>query len=344
MSPASPCPLPAPPDAVVHLADGGGGRRMRALLAEHIAPILGSAALRHDAAVLPALPPGHRPAISTDGFVVKPWAFPGGDIGQLAVFGTLNDLAMAGAAPLALSLALILEEGLPYADLDRVLRSVRQAADAAGIAVATGDTKVVGRGQADPLYLTTTGIGSVAPGVDIGPWRIRAGDALIVSGDVGRHGAAILSQREGLAFESPLLSDCALLWPQVSPLLSAGLPVACLRDATRGGLGATLDELSQASGLAFDVAEPNIPVHPLVSAACELTGLDPLFLANEGRFLLVLPAPAAAAAMALLHAAGAFPARIGTVTEGPPEVRLHGPFGGTRRLLLPAGEALPRIC
>ncbi len=327
------CPLPAASDGRVTLADGGGGRRMQRLLREHVAPAVGGQALRHDAAVLPALPAGHRPVLTTDGFVVQPWRFPGGDVGRLAVFGTVNDLAMAGAAPVALTLGLIVEEGTPYTTLDAVLASARAAADAVGVPIASGDTKVVGRGQGDGVYVTTAGLGAVPPGRDIGPWRIQPGDGVYVSGDVGRHGAAILSVREGLAFEAPLESDCADLWPEVRALLAAA-PVRCLRDATRGGLGAVLDELARAAGVRLDVDEVAIPVSDIVRSACALLGLDPLFLACEGRFVAVLPPGAPAPGLT----------RIGTVAPGPAEVVLTGPYGVARTLHLPSGEQLPRIC
>ncbi len=327
------CPLPAASDGRVQLADGGGGRRMQRLLREHVAPAVGAQAVRHDAAVLPPLPAGHRPVLTTDGFVVHPWRFPGGDVGRLAVCGTANDLAMAGAAPVALTLGLIIEEGTPYATLDAVLASARAAADELGLPIASGDTKVVGRGHGDGVFVTTTGLGAVPSGRDIGPWRIRAGDGVYVSGDVGRHGAAILSVREGLAFEAPLESDCAHLWPAVHALV-ASAPVHCLRDATRGGLGAVLDELARAAGLRIDVDEAAIPVAPIVRAACELLGLDPLFLACEGRFVAVLPPDAPAPGLV----------RMGTVAPGPAEVVLTGPYGVDRTLHLPSGAQLPRIC
>lgn len=327
------CPLPAASDGRVQLADGGGGRRMQRLLREHVAPAVGEGALRHDAAVLPPLPAGHRPVVTTDGFVVTPWRFPGGDVGRLAVCGTLNDLAMAGAVPVGLTLGLIVEEGTPYATLDAVLRSARAAADEAGVAIVSGDTKVVGRGQGDGVYVTTTGLGAVPDGRDIGPWRIQPGDGVYVSGDIGRHGAAILSVREGLAFDAPLQSDCAHLGPAVEALLAAA-SVHCLRDATRGGLGAVLDELARAAGLRIDVDEPAIPVAPIVRAACELLGLDPLFLACEGRFVAVLPGDAVPPGLT----------RIGQVRSGPAEVVLTGAYGVDRTLHLPSGAQLPRIC
>ena len=314
----------------VLLAHGGGGHKMARLLRERLRPVLGDAPFLHDGAVLPALPAGHRPALTTDGFVVRPLVFPGGDIGRLAVCGTVNDLAMTGARPLSLTLGLVLEEGLPFSVLERVLCSVRDTAAEAGVAVVTGDTKVVERGAADGLYVTTAGLGAVAPGVEIGPWRVRAGDRIWVSGDVGRHGAAILAQRAGLAVEIGVESDCAPLWDPVVPLLPAA---HCLRDCTRGGLGAALVEVADGAGLRFTVDEGAVPVIDRVRGACELLGLSPLHLACEGRFLAVLPEDVDWPAGTLL----------GQVSEGT-GVRLRGPYGTERPLMLPSGEQLPRIC
>ncbi len=338
------CPLPIADYPTVLLAHGSGGRLMHQLLEQLILPALGTAepGALHDAAVL-ALAEG-RPALTTDGYVVRPLFFPGGDIGCLAVYGTVNDLAMAGARPRALSLALILEEGLPMDTLWRVLLSVRQAADAVGVPILTGDTKVVERGRGDGVYITTTGLGAVPAGVDIHPRRVQAGDAVLVSGDIGRHGIAVLAQREGLAFETTIQSDCAPLHGTVADLLAAGIDLHCARDLTRGGLASAVVEIARQGRLGARFDEAAIPVSRPVGAACELLGLDPLQVACEGRFVAYVPAAQAAAALAVMRRGpgGEAATRIGTVTGG--AVTLRSPFGIDRPLDLPAGELLPRIC
>ncbi len=342
---AASCPTPAPGGPLVQLAHGGGGRRMHELITQHIGPAVGEQATAHDGAVLEL--GGARVAFTTDSFVVSPLFFPGGDIGKLAVCGTVNDLAMTGATPRAISLGLILEEGLPLETLDRVLASVRTAADAAGVVIATGDTKVVDRGKGDGVFVNTTGVGEVPAGVDIGPWRVRPGDAVLVSGDVGRHGVAILSVREGLRFSSPVLSDCAPLAAPVAALLAAGIDARCLRDATRGGMAASLWEIARDARVEVSIDEAEVPVLPTVAAACELLGLSPLHLACEGRFVAFVPGDQADLALDVLRrfevCDGA--KRIGTVTKaGGGRVWLNSPFGGARPLDLPSGEQLPRIC
>lgn len=336
------CPAPIDPDDRLTLAHGGGGRRMRALLRERVAPRFGAQVTLHDGAVLPF---GEaRLALSTDAFVVQPLFFPGGDLGRLAVCGTVNDLAMCGARPVALSLAVIAEEGLPMATLDAVLESVRATAAEAGAPVVTGDTKVVGRGEADGLYLVTTGIGLVPPGVEISPRRVRPGDALILSGDVGRHEVAILSARAHLGFETALESDVALQHEQVASMLQRSIDVRCLRDPTRGGLAAALHEIAGDAGVDLELDEAAVPVHPTVASACEILGLDPLNLACEGRFLAVVAPEHAERALEVLAAAGGSPARVGEARAGAGRVWTRGPMGGRRPLVLPDGELLPRIC
>jgi len=290
---------------------------------------------------------GARIAFTTDSYVVRPAFFPGGDIGALAVNGTVNDLAMCGARPRWLSAGLILEEGFPTDDLRRVVGSMGAAARAAGVELVTGDTKVVERGHGDGIFINTAGIGLVAPGVDIVPARIRPGDAVLLSGDLGRHGMAVMAAREGLDFTPPIESDCAALHRPVAALLDAGIEVHCLRDLTRGGLGAALIELAGSAGYGFEIAESAIAVGDAVRGACELLGFDPLHVANEGRFIVVLPDAGADAALDLLHAdplcRGA--ARIGTATAGPVgTVVLETVIGARRVLDLPSGEQLPRIC
>ncbi len=358
------CKLPHNPP-VITMAHGGGGRAMARLLEEVVFANVRSEELneRHDSAVLtiernlainprspierdaPRLPP--RIAFTTDTYVVTPRFFPGGDIGKLAVFGTVNDLAMAGAMPLALSLALLLEEGFPIDELSRILTSVQEACNEADVRVVTGDTKVTERGKGDGLYITTAGIGVVRQGCLLAPNQIREGDALIVSRDIGRHGAAILSVREHLSFEPAITSDCSPLAAPMLSLLDAGIDVHAGRDLTRGGLGGSLCELAMASHTNFLVRENDIPVSPAVSGACELTGLDALYLACEGAMVLFVPEDQASWACALLRK---FPACINAqiignvVGSGEGEVELQTAFGGSRRLTLPTGAELPRIC
>jgi len=300
---------------------------------------------RHDGAVLDL--GDARLAFTTDSYVVKPRFFPGGDLGSLAVHGTVNDLAMCGARPLGLGLGLILEEGFPMEELRRILASLRRAAAEAGVAVLTGDTKVVDRGKGDGLYLNTSGIGIVEHALEIGPAAIREGDAILLSGDLGRHGIAVLAAREGLAFETSIESDSAPVHEPVLALLEAGLPVHCLRDLTRGGLASALKELMLDAGLAARIREAEIAVEPQVRGACEMLGLDPLHVANEGRFVAILPETAAAEALAVLRR---FPVsqdavRVGSIEAGPPgRVVLHSLVGTTRIVEMLHGEPLPRIC
>ncbi|MEY3462751.1 MAG: carbamoyl phosphate phosphatase, hydrogenase 3 maturation protein [Cyanobacteriota bacterium] len=329
--------------ARIQLGHGGGGTLMQRLIAEELLPLYGpEPPVLHDAARL-TLPHG-RLAFSTDGYVVQPLEFPGGTIGSLAVTGTANDLAMAGARPLHLSVGLILEEGLELALLRRVVASMLEAAQACGVAIRTGDTKVVERGKADGLFITTSGIGELVCEQPIDPSAIRPGDQLLLSGDLGRHGVAILAARHGLALEPPLASDCAPLWPLVEPLLRAGLVPHCLRDLTRGGLASALQELAEASGLELVVEEARLPVIEPVARTCALLGFEPLHLANEGRFLAVVAPQQLSAALALLAPHGG--CWIGAVqpAEAAPRVLLRTPLGTERLLLPPSGELLPRIC
>lgn len=315
---------------------------MRELLAELIVAELGSPTLEDQARLDPALGPGESLAFTTDSFVVSPLFFPGGDIGRLAVHGTVNDLAVGGAIPRWLSCGLVLEEGLPLEDLRRVLRSLRAAADEAGVAVVTGDTKVVQRGAADRLFLNTAGIGVIPAGVRLSAAAVRPGDVLLVSGPVGDHGAAILVARGELALEADVHSDCMALTPLCRALIEA-VEVHALRDATRGGLAAVLHEWAAASGVGIVVDE--VPARPAVRGLCELLGLDPVHLANEGRLVAAVPEAQAERALTVLRAlpGGEGAARVGRVREGH-RVTVRGPFGGERLLELPDGELLPRIC
>ena len=323
------------------LGHGGGGTLMQQLIDRELRPLLADPrSPLHDAARL-SVPHG-RLAFSTDGYVVQPLVFPGGDIGRLAVIGTCNDLAMAGARPLWLSLGLILEEGLELVLLRRLLASLAQAAAMCGVQLVTGDTKVVERGKGDGAFLTTSGIGLVEVDEPIDPAAIAPGDQLVVSGDLGRHGMAILAARHGLDLQPPVLSDCAPLWPAVQELLRRGVRPHCLRDLTRGGLAAVLHEFAQASGHTLQIVEETIPLAPGVSRAAQLLGLDPLELACEGRFLAVLPPAALQPALEVLEPAGG--RWIGSVEHGGGRVLLRTALGSERLLIPPSGELLPRIC
>ena len=341
------CPLPHSRHAEITVAHGGGGRLTQDLIDRVFAPAFHNPALdqRHDGAALQV--GGVRLAFTTDSHVVSPLFFPGGDIGKLAVFGTANDLAMCGARPRWLSAGFILEEGLPLATLERVVASMRDAAQAAGVELVTGDTKVVERGKGDGLYVNTAGIGVVGPGGPVAPASVRSGDAVLLSGDVGRHGMAIMATREGLAFESSIESDCAPLWPAVEALLEAGIELHCLRDLTRGGLASAVIEIAEAAGRGIALDEAAVPVSEPVRGACEILGLDPLYVANEGRMIAFVPAAQADAALQCLarSAPGGPPARIGRVVDGPPgRVTLRSVIGVERILDRLSGEQLPRIC
>ncbi len=341
------CPLPLTDHPRILLAHGGGGRLMHDLLESIFLPAFTNPALeaRHDSAVLDV--GGTRVAFTTDAYVVRPLFFPGGDIGTLAVNGTVNDLAMAGARPLWLSAGFILEEGLPVETLTRVVASMRESAQVAGVHLVTGDTKVVDQGKGDGIFICTAGVGVIEHGLTIAPKEVRAGDSILLSGDLGRHGLAILSVREGLAFESPITSDCAPLSAAVLALLEAGVEVHCLRDLTRGGLATALIEIAQSSGLHLRIDEACIPVADPVQGACELLGFDPLYVANEGRLVAFVPAAEADRALAILradaHGTGA--CRIGEVASAPAgQVTLRSRIGASRLLDMLSGEQLPRIC
>lgn len=340
------CPLPLPDDTIITMAHGGGGTRMHALIDTIFRPAFdpSSTTALHDGVALS--PQADSVAFTTDSYVVRPLFFPGGDIGTLAVYGTVNDLAMCGAQPLYLSTGFILEEGLPLDTLRRVVESMRAAADAAGVQIVTGDTKVVERGRADGLYINTAGLGRLPPGLRIHPDRIQPGDAIVLSGDIGRHGMAVMAAREGLAFDPPLESDCAPLNGAVAALLEAGIGVHCMRDLTRGGLAGALVELAQASNLRMEVGESAIAVPEPVRGACELLGLDPLYVANEGRFVAFVPEADAERALKSLRQAGCpTPSIIGQVTrEIGGRVILKSVAGPWRELAMLSGEQLPRIC
>jgi hydrogenase expression/formation protein HypE len=341
------CPLPIQQYPQVLLAHGGGGKLMHQLIEQVIVPAFANPFLnvRHDGATFDIN--GARLAFTTDSYVVHPLFFPGGDIGTLAINGTVNDLAMCGARPLYLSAGFILEEGLPMDMLWRIVQSMRQAADAAGVQLVTGDTKVVDKGKGDGIFINTAGVGLIEHSLRIGPDSVQPGDAILVSGDLGRHGIAIMAQREGLEFESEIESDCAPLSEIVQALLAVGIDVHCLRDLTRGGLTSALVEISESAGRQIQIEETAVPVREDVRGACEILGLDPFFLANEGRFIAFVPAAQAEHALAVMNqfpqAAGS--GRIGQVLEtAPPLVTLKSRIGATRILDMFSGEQLPRIC
>lgn len=331
----------------VTLAHGDGGEATHRLIAEVFYPAFANPALLQggDSAVLDLTGAG-RLALTTDSFVVHPLIFPGGDLGRLAVCGTVNDLAVAGARPLWLSAGFIIEEGFPLAELRRLVESMAAAAAEAGVQIVAGDTKVVGRGQADGCFINTAGVGLVPPGRDVGAHRITTGQAILVSGSVGEHGVAVLSARAGLAFETPVVSDAAPLASLVRAVLEAAPGVACMRDPTRGGLATALADLAADSGFDLLVREADIPVSPPVEGACDLLGVDPLYLACEGRMLLFCPEEQAEAALAAMraHPLGAGARIIGRVEGRGGRAFLRTTVGGTRRLERLAGENLPRIC
>jgi hydrogenase expression/formation protein HypE len=341
------CPLPIQQYPHVLMAHGGGGKLMHQLLENVFGrafsnPILDS---RHDSAQF-TVPPG-KLAMTTDSYVVRPLFFPGGDIGSMAIHGTVNDLAMSGARPLYLSCGFIIEEGLPLETLWRVVTSMRDAAQCCGVQIVTGDTKVVDKGKGDGLYINTTGIGVIEHSLNITPTSVQPDDAVIVSGDLGRHGMAIMAVREGLQFESTIESDSAPVHHPVQALIKAGIEVHCLRDLTRGGLASALNEIAEAAGVKIAIEHKVVPVREDVHAACEMLGLDPLHVANEGRFIAFVAAKDAARAVQLLkpHKVSVNAALIGKVVgSAAPLVTLRSAIGASRILDMPSGEQLPRIC
>src|SRR5579884_127630 len=336
----------------VTLAHGGGGKAMRDLIADVFGSAFDNPVLaplddqaRFDLSPLAAA--GARLAFTTDSYVVDPLFFPGGDIGRLAVCGTVNDLAVGGAAPLYLSCAVIVEEGLPVEVLREVAKSMAAAAREAGVAIVTGDTKVVPKRACDKLFITTSGVGAIRPGLDLGAHRVQPGDVVLVNGWLGDHGAAILAARGDLALETPIASDCAPLHRLVPALLEAAPGTRCIRDATRGGVATVLNEFAQASGLAIEIDEERTPLRDAVRGFCEILGLDPLYLANEGKIVAVVPGGEAEAALAALRGdpLGRDAAIIGCAAAGEPgRVTMRTRFGGSRIVDMLVGEQLPRIC
>lgn len=341
------CPAPLSTREQIVMAHGGGGKLMHDLLEAYVIPAFRNEKLgaRHDGARVDIA--GTKLAFTTDSYVVRPLFFPGGDIGTLAVNGTVNDLAMCGARPLYLSAGFILEEGLPVESLARVIESMRASAGAAGVQIVTGDTKVVDKGKGDGLYVNTAGIGVVEHGLHISPASVRAGDAILLSGDIGRHGVAIMAMREGLEFETLIESDCASVAEPVMALISAGIDVHCLRDLTRGGLATSLVEIAESSRLHIEIDESSIAVEENVRGASEILGFDPLYLANEGRFVAFVPEPEAARALDIMraNAVSSSAALIGRVAESAASrVTLRSVIGTERVLDMLTGEQLPRIC
>lgn len=331
----------------VDLSHGAGGRAMAQLITELFQVHLDNELLRQGNDQALFLPPPGRLVMSTDGHVISPLFFPGGDIGCLSVHGTINDVAMAGARPLYLAAGFILEEGLPLGDLSRIVESMARAANEAGVPVVTGDTKVVERGKGDGVFITTTGVGVVPEGVLISGDRARPGDAILLSGPVGDHGVAVLSKRENLGFEVEIASDTAALHGLVAAMVEAVPGIHCLRDPTRGGLATTLNELAHQSGVGMRIRESTIPVRPEVAAACELLGLDPLYVANEGKLVAICPSESAEDLLGVMrdHPLGGDAALIGTVVEDEQRfVQMETRFGGGRIVDWLAGEQLPRIC
>lgn len=344
------CPVTGSDDNasdLVLLAHGEGGGLMRRLLSEHILPRLGltSPELLDDAAVLPSF--SGKPVLTADAFVVSPLFFPGGDIGKLAVYGTLNDLFVRGAQPLFLTLTMVLEEGLSLAVLDRVLESIGTAALECGVKIVAGDTKVVPRGAADRMFLSTTGLGCLLEPGPTGPATIGTGDVLLVSGSIGKHGISIMAAREEMPFDPPPESDCASLGEAVFALRTAGIIPRAMRDATRGGVTAVLHEWARDSNRTFVVDETRVPVSPAVRGFCELLGLDPLSVANEGTMVVAVPAYQGEMALAALQSvtAGANAAVIGEVrNRGVIPVAVRRATGREQSLIEPSGASLPRIC
>ncbi len=341
------CPLPKTDYTTIQMAHGAGGRLSADLIDKVIMPVLGNATLKklEDQATLTF--PARNLAFSTDSFVVSPIFFPGGTIGELAVNGTVNDLAMAGADPHVLSVGFIIEEGFSIADLHEILLSMRRAADASGVQIVTGDTKVVPQGNCDKIFINTSGIGIIPKGVHISAHQIQAGDKIILSGSIADHGMAIMSVREGLSFESEIISDTAALNHLVREMLRVTSEIHAMRDPTRGGLATTLNELAQASKVGVQIWEDKIPIKDEVKAACEVLGIDPLYVANEGKLVAFVPEDKAEVVLEIMrqHPLGKEAAIIGQALEDHPgKVTMKNIYGIERIIDMPVGEQLPRIC
>ncbi len=340
------CPVPLPAKDTVVLGHGSGGRLSAELMRSIFLPAFGNPVLSRldDQAIVNVN--GTRLAMTTDSFVVKPLFFPGGDIGSLAVHGTINDLAMGGAKPLFLSVAFILEEGLSMDVLRRVVNSLHAAARKAGVEIVTGDTKVVEKGSGDQLFINTTGIGLVPPGLELSANRARPGDRVLLSGSIGEHGITILAQREGLEFESPVESDSAALHELVADMIQTGGAIRCMRDPTRGGVSSTLNEIAEQSRVGIHLEESAIPIRDEVRGACEMLGLDPLYVANEGKLIAIVAPEDADKVLQAMRAnpLGSDAQLIGSVVEGPGLVTIRTALGTSRMVDMLAGDQLPRIC
>jgi hydrogenase expression/formation protein HypE len=341
------CPIPISEYPQILLAHGGGGKLMHRLIEDMFVPAFHNSLLceRHDGAVFEIK--NNRLAFTTDSYVVRPLFFPGGDIGKLAVYGTANDLAMCGARPLYLSAGFILEEGLETEKLWCIVQSMRQAAHEAKVELVTGDTKVVDRGKGDEIFINTAGVGVIEHELTIAPSSVQPGDAILLSGDLGRHGIAIMAAREGLEFESQIESDCAPLATPVLKMIDEGIEIHCLRDLTRGGLASALVEIAEASGLQINIEENQINVREDVRGACEILGFDPLYLANEGRFIAFVPQKHADHALRVMNSNlfDSTAAQIGKVSaDASGDVILKSRIGANRIVDMFTGEQLPRIC
>ncbi|MBK1876246.1 hydrogenase expression/formation protein HypE [Pelagicoccus mobilis] len=341
------CPFPISDYPYITMAHGGGGSLSKKLIDELISPVFSNPLLdqRNDGASF--ITPGDSLAFSTDSHVVSPIFFPGGDIGHLAICGTVNDIAMCGAQPSYLSVGFILEEGFPTNDLWKVLQSMKRTADDAKVQIVTGDTKVVEKGKGDGIYINTSGVGVIKCDPPPAPTRVQAGDVVILSGDIGRHGIAIMAAREGLELETTLKSDCALLNEAVMSLIDAGIELHCLRDLTRGGLASGVIEIMDTASLSMEIDESTVPISKSVRSVCEILGLDPFYTANEGRFIAIVPATKQDKALAALrsHPLGNDARIIGKVSSGDPGLVTVKTSIGTHRILtMLSGEQLPRIC
>lgn len=341
------CPIPLEKYPNVLLAHGGGGKLMHQLLNEMFLPIFGDPNLiPHDSAVLSL--PTNKIAFTTDSYVINPLFFPGGDIGSLAIHGTINDLAMSGACPLYLSVGFILEEGLSMESLWRIVSSMQKSAQQSQVKIITGDTKVVDKGKGDGIFINTSGVGIIEHNLVIAPQSVQPGDVIVLNGDLGRHGIAIMAVREGLEFETTITSDSAPLVNVVLELLKAGINIHCLRDLTRGGLSSALNEIAQSAKVNIDIDENLIPVREDVQGACEILGFDPLYVANEGRFITFVPEEEVNQVLSIMKKQNSQACIIGQVREINEEnkglVTLNNKIGASRILDMLSGEQLPRIC
>jgi hydrogenase expression/formation protein HypE len=341
------CPIPINQYPKVLMAHGGGGKLMHNLIEKMFMPEFSKIDIkrRHDSAVL--FVESHKIAFTTDSYVINPLFFPGGDIGSLAVYGTVNDLSMSGAKPLFISASFIIEEGFPMETLWRVVSSMKEAAQKAKVDIVTGDTKVVDKGKGDGLYINTSGIGILNHSLSINPGAIKSGDSVIVNGDLGRHGIAIMAVREGLEFETTIESDSTPLNDLVQKLLKAGIEIHCMRDLTRGGLSSSLVEIAESSNLGINIVEQSIPVREDVKGACEILGFDPMYVANEGRFIVFVPDKEKEKTLEIMrkHAMGKESIEIGKVSkENRGMVTMKSLIGARRIVDMLSGEQLPRIC